>query len=144
MKLLSFQILSLAAVILFAYLGLILLLAPEFHMETLGYVASEGGALMARRSAPAFLGVAVILWMFRNTYAFEVRRKVALGASTMFLLIAVVGLADFFADRAGPAIFKAVVVEALFGLAFLPYTGRATYEELAEDEDDTNSSDPEA
>jgi len=83
--------------------------------------------LLGRRIGAIYLGLSVIFFLARNLPDSELRSVLSLGAIIVCALLAVLGLADFKARRAGPAILVSVLIEVLLvaGFATVELTGAA-------------------
>ncbi|SDU18014.1 hypothetical protein SAMN05216296_2241 [Pseudomonas pohangensis] len=74
--------------------------------------------LLGRRIGAVYLGLSAIFFLASNAPASELRSALSLGTIIVCSLLAVLGLADFQARRAGPAILVSVLVEVLLVAGF--------------------------
>jgi hypothetical protein len=81
--------------------------------------------LLGRRIGAVYLGLSVIFFLARNAPESELRTALSVGTIIVCTLLAILGLADYKARRAGPAILVSVLVEVLLvaGFAYVELTG---------------------
>jgi hypothetical protein len=92
--------------------------APQFILWIWQINGSDSALLMARRGAALFLGIAVMLWLARDTESSPTRHAIAVGFSVACVVLAVLGTYDFVAEHAGIGILAAVTIEAILALTF--------------------------
>jgi hypothetical protein len=73
---------------------------------------------MARRGAALFLGLAVMLWLARNSDSSPIRHAMAVGFSASCASLAALGMYDFVAGHAGNGILAAATVESILAVTF--------------------------
>jgi len=79
---------------------------------------STGALLVGRRIGAVYLGVALLCFLVRSTTSPELITSVSLFAVLVNALLAGLGLFEYRARRAGPAILVSVAVELLLWLGF--------------------------
>ena len=79
---------------------------------------SVGALLVGRRIGAVYLGVALLCFVVRSTNTPELITSVSLFAVLVNALLAGLGLYEYRAGRAGPAILVSVCVELLLLLGF--------------------------
>jgi hypothetical protein len=79
---------------------------------------SVGALLIGRRIGAVYLGVALLCFLVRSTTSPELITSVSLFAVLVNALLAGLGLYEYRARRAGPAILVSVAVEGLLLLGF--------------------------
>ena len=114
-----FRILNQATAALSLGLFTCLLLAPQLIFALFAMEGGESAAILARRAAMLFLGLAMILWQTRNFENPEVCRAVAAGLATTMLSLAGLGLFEFLRGSVGPGIGVAMVAEIVVGVLYL-------------------------
>ena len=88
---------------------------------------SVSGLLLGRRIGAIYLGLSLIFYLASSAPPSGLRSAIGLGAILVCALLAFLGLADYRARRAGPAILASVLVEVLLvaGFAFIELKGVA-------------------
>ena len=89
------------------------LMLQRWHIEP-----SVGALLVGRRIGAVYLGVALLCYLVRSTTSPELITSVSLFAVLVNALLAGLGLFEYRAHRAGPAILVSVVAELLLLLGF--------------------------
>lgn len=111
------------AALLYLYLGVVLVVAPDIQIRFLGIEPDVGSQLMAMRSGPAFLALAFVFALFGTSGDPAIQRRMAAAGLLNFTAIALVGCWLVFSDRAGWVMLQATAVEAvlagLFAVAFI-------------------------
>jgi hypothetical protein len=79
---------------------------------------SVGALLVGRRIGAVYLGVALLCFLVRSTTSVELITSVSMFAVLVNALLAGLGLYEYRAGRAGPAILASVAVELLLLLGF--------------------------
>jgi hypothetical protein len=79
---------------------------------------STGALLVGRRIGAVYLGIALLCFLVRSTTSPEVITSISLFAVLTNALLAGLGLHEYRARRAGPAILISVAVELLLLLGF--------------------------
>ena len=79
---------------------------------------SVGALLVGRRIGAVYLGVALLCFLVKSTTSPELITSVSLFAALVNALLAGLGLYEYRARRAGPAILVSVAIELLLLLGF--------------------------
>lgn len=88
------------------------------YVATFAIQPDQGAGFVARRAAPVFAGLAVILWVLRDLPVGTARDGICLGMVVLWLGIAATGVYEYTSGQAGGAILIASAVELLAALAF--------------------------
>ncbi|KAE9650625.1 hypothetical protein EJD88_21825 [Pseudomonas sp. PB105] len=116
---LSFRTLATATALLCFALALIWGLRPELLLGMWGVTSSDATGLVARRSAALFLAIGIMFYRARHAPPSDTRRAMTSGFAIGCLVLAVLGVCEWFSGNAGPGIFLAVATETVLGLAFV-------------------------
>ena len=116
---LSFRTLATATALLCFALALIWGLRPELLLGMWGVTSSDATGLVARRSAALFLAIGIMFYRARHAPPSDTRRAMTSGFAIGCLVLAVLGVCEWFSGNAGPGIFLAVATETVLGLAFI-------------------------
>ncbi|MBD8194034.1 hypothetical protein IFR35_21490 [Pseudomonas fluorescens] len=116
---LSFRTLATATALLCFALALIWGLRPELLLGMWGVTSSDATGLVARRSAALFLAIGIMFYRARHAPPSDTRRAITSGFAIGCLVLAVLGVCEWFSGNAGPGIFLAVATETVLGLAFV-------------------------
>jgi hypothetical protein len=92
--------------------------APQFIIWVWQINGSDSTVMVARRGAALFLGLAVMLWLARNTDNSPTRHAMAVGFSVSCAALAALGIYDFISGHAGIGILAAATVKSILELAF--------------------------
>lgn len=114
-----FRIAAVITSVIFVALCVILLVAGRAYVTTYGVAPSEGATFLARRAAPLFAGLAVMLWLLRDLPVGTARDGLCYGLAVIWFGIAATGVYEFSTGQAGPAILIAAAAEVIGGLVFL-------------------------
>ena len=79
---------------------------------------SVGALLVGRRIGAVYLGVALLCFLVKSTTSPELITSISLFAALVNALLAGLGLYEYRARRAGPAILVSVAIELLLLLGF--------------------------
>ncbi len=90
---------------------------PVIPFTMLGVDMVPEGLLMARRMSALFLGIALLLFLARDTENSPLRRSVCAALSASMAALALFGLWDFIQGSVGYGIWIAVTVETFFAAA---------------------------
>ncbi|HEX7987965.1 MAG TPA: hypothetical protein VF616_30940 [Duganella sp.] len=121
---LSFRGLSIVTALLFALIGSMWLLAPQLPLSDWGLALTPSAALLGRRSAALYAGVALMFFLARNAEPSTARTALSNGMVAIGLMLAALGVFDFATGHVTPHILVPVVLEVGIALAFLS-VGRA-------------------
>jgi hypothetical protein len=80
---------------------------------------TESVLLLGRRMGALYLGLSVILFLARSAPASTARTALCMGGTVVGSLLAILGLYEYSAGRAGSAILASVVVETLVAVGFI-------------------------
>ena len=106
---------ALVCLILFA----LLLTNGGMYVETYGVAADDGARFMARRAAPMFVGLAVLLWLVRDLPKGTARDAICSAMAVIFAGIACTGIYEYLVGVAAAPILLAAVAELGIALAFV-------------------------
>jgi hypothetical protein len=117
----SFHTLSILTCIAALLLGAGWLFAGRLMLQRWRIEPTTGALLVGRRIGAVYLGVALLCFLVRSTTSAELITRVSLFAVLVNALLAGLGLYEYRARRAGPAILVSVAVELLllFGFGML-------------------------
>lgn len=116
---LSFRTLATATALLCFVLALVWGLRPDLLLGMWGVTSSDATGLVARRSAALFLAIGIMFYRARHAPPSDTRRAMTSGFAIGCLVLAVLGVCEWFSGNAGPEIFLAVATETVLGLAFI-------------------------
>ncbi|VVM71325.1 hypothetical protein PS664_01811 [Pseudomonas fluorescens] len=116
---LSFRTLATATALLCFALALVWGLRPELLLGMWGVTSSDATGLVARRSAALFLAIGIMFYRARHAPPSDTRRAMTSGFAIGCLVLAVLGVCEWFSGNSGPGIFLAVATETVLGLAFI-------------------------
>jgi len=114
----SFHAISLVTSIAAVMLAIGWLFAGKLMLKRWGIEPSVGALLVGRRIGVIYLAVALLAFLVRSTTSLEVITNVSIFAAVANALLAGLGLYEYRARRAGPAILISVAFEALLLLGF--------------------------
>jgi hypothetical protein len=114
-----FRIAASVTAVVFLALFVILLVAGRAYVTTYGVTPGDGAAFLARRAAPLFAGLAVILWMLRDLPVGAARDGICYGLALIWFGIAATGIFAFASGQASGTILIAATAEVIGGLVFL-------------------------
>lgn len=106
------------ALVLFA-LFVFLMLVGGTYATIYGFENDAGAGFMARRAAPIFLGLAIVVFALRNEPPSAVRDAMCYGVAATWFLIAATGVAEFVSGAASFSIVVAAVAEVALGIVML-------------------------
>ncbi len=114
----SFHALAVVTCIAAVLLGAGWLFAGRLMLKRWRIEPSVGALLVGRRIGAVYLGVALLCFLVRSATSAELITSVSLFAVLVNALLAGLGLYEYRARRAGPAILVSVAVELLLLLGF--------------------------
>lgn len=114
----TFTIAAVATSIAGLLLGLGWLFAGSFLLKRWGLDANPQGLLVGRRLGAVYVGIAILLFLGRTAPPSELRSAVSMAMLIALLLLALLGLFEFKAKRAGRGILISVVLEVLLAAGF--------------------------
>lgn len=110
---------SYGAVLIFAYVGFVLLVMPSAQIATLGLAVDAGGQVMGRRSGVLYLLVAALGLYFAHQPPGEARTVFATLWALSLVMVAGIGTQDLLVGRAERAIILVIAVECVMAAALL-------------------------
>ena len=114
----SFHALAIVTCIAAVLLGTGWLFAGRLMLKRWRIEPSVGALLVGRRIGAVYLGVALLCFLVRSTTSVELITSVSVFAVLVNALLAGLGIFEYRAQRAGPAILVSVAVELLLLLGF--------------------------
>jgi hypothetical protein len=114
----SFNMLSIVTCLAALLLGAGWLFAGRLMLKRWRIEPGVGALLVGRRIGAVYLGVALLCFLVRSTTSAELITSVSLFAVLVNGLLAGLGMYEYRAQRAGPAILVSVAVELLLLLGF--------------------------
>lgn len=114
----SFHTLSIVTGLAALLLGSAWLFAGRLMLQRWRIEPSPGALLIGRRIGAVYLGVALLCFLVRSTTSEELITSVSLFAVLVNALLAGLGVYEYRAGRAGPAILLSVALELLLLLGF--------------------------
>ena len=114
----TFHTLALVTCVAACVLGIGWLAAGQLMLKRWRVEPSDGALLVGRRIGVIYLGVALLFFLTRATESPELITIVSRFAVLANALLAVLGLYEYRARRAGPAILASVTFELLLVLGF--------------------------
>ena len=114
----TFHTLALFTCVAACVLGIGWLAAGQLMLKRWRIEPSDGALLVGRRIGVIYLGVALLFFLTRATDSPELITVVSTFAVLANALLAVLGLYEYRARRAGPAILASVTFELLLVLGF--------------------------
>lgn len=114
----SFHVLAIVTCIAALLLATGWLVAGKLMLKRWRLEPSEAALLLGRRLGVIYLGVALLFFLVRSTPSAELVTSVSLFATLANGLLAGLGLYEYRARRAGPAILISVAFEALLLVGF--------------------------
>lgn len=114
----SFNVAAIATAVAGFVLGLGWLFAGNLLLKRWGIEATPLGLLVGRRLGAAYLGIALLLILGRSAPPSELRTSIGIAMFTALTLLAILGLFEFKARRAGKGILVSVVIEAILASGF--------------------------
>jgi hypothetical protein len=114
----SFHALAIVTSIAALLLAIGWLFAGSLMLKRWGLESNDAALLLGRRIGAIYLGVALLCLLVRSSTSVELITSVSTFAAVANALLAGLGLYEYRARRAGPAILISVAVEALLLLGF--------------------------
>ena len=114
----SYTIVAVATSIAALLLGLGWLFAGRLILKRWGLEANPLGLLVGRRLGAAYFGIAIMLFLGRSAPPSEFRSTVCIAMLVALSLLAILGIVELRAKRAGKGILVSVVLEVLLAAGF--------------------------
>lgn len=114
----NFFTVATAAAIVSVLIGAIWIFAGRFMFKRWGIEAVPQGLMMGRRLGAVYLGVALLLWLVRDSQAAVTQNAVSAGLCLALTLLTAFSFIEVIARRAGRAMLVSVLVEVLLALGF--------------------------
>ncbi len=115
----NYQTLVTVSSVAMALLGLGWTLKGRMMLSRWRLVPNEVALLVGRRIGTVYLGLAVLLFALRRIAAPDAQAAVCAGAAGFTILLALVGLYEYFGKRVGPAMLVSVTVEVLLAVGYV-------------------------
>ena len=115
----SFKTTALLTALVVLVLGVGYLFAGALLVGRWQIEPTESVLLFGRRIGALYLGLGVIFFLARSAPVSVARTALATGTAVACSLLALLGVYEFSAGRAGPAILASAVVEGLLALGYI-------------------------
>lgn len=115
----AFQVVSVLAAALFAWLFAQMQFTPREFCAGFGVEAPIGTVILVRRASMLMLGFAVLLFLARNAPPSPLRRAVAVAVAVTMAGFATMGTQELLRGTLPPSVWVVVGVESAFAAAFL-------------------------
>ena len=115
----SFRTIAVITAIVTLVLGAGYLLAGTLLVGRWQIEPTASVLLFGRRIGALYLGLSVIFFLARSAPVSAARTALATGTAVACSLLATLGVYEFSAGRAGPAILASAVVEGLLALGYI-------------------------
>lgn len=114
-----FKHLAVLYALLFLLLAIMWIFIPDRVLSGWMVRFTPEAALISRRSAALYAGVAVMFFLARNAEASVARSALVSGLAVICLFLAVLGIFEFATGHAGAGILSTVLAEVLIPCGFL-------------------------
>lgn len=114
-----FKHLAVLYALLFSLLAIMWMFLPDRVLSGWAVGFTPEVALISRRSASLYAGVAVMFFLARNAEASVARSALISGLVVICLFLAAIGIFEFATGHAGTGILSAVLAEVLIPCGFL-------------------------
>ena len=114
----SFTIAAVATSIAGLLLGVGWLFAGSLLLKRWGLEANPPSLLVGRRLGATYFGIAIMLFLGRSAPPSELRWAVSIAMLVALSVLAILGIVEFKAKRAGKGILVSVVLEVLLAAGF--------------------------
>ncbi len=115
----TFRLLALLSSVLLFALSAMWLCAPELMLTQWGVPYTDSAGLVSRRAAAFYAGMALMLLLARKAEASGARFALSSGISLTCLMLATLGILEWYSGAATAQILVAVALEAVLAVAFL-------------------------
>ncbi len=100
------------------FLGVSWCFFPREMLASWGVQGNDVAEYMARRYGGEFFGYATILWLARNAASSAARTAILSGGAAVTTVLTFVSLLGALSGVVGPAVWSAVVIEAVLAVGF--------------------------
>jgi hypothetical protein len=114
----NFSSVAVATSIAGLILGLGWLFAGRLWLRRLGLQVHASGLIVGRRLGAVYLGIALLLFLLRSAPESDLRSSICMAMVFALALLALLGLIEFKAGRAGRGILISVALELLLVAGF--------------------------
>ncbi len=115
----TFKIMAFVMTFAGGLLGLRFIFAGASVLKEWGIEATDGPLVICRRIGALYLGLALMFFLGRTAAPSDLRSAMCLGIGGAILLLACLGLFEFWAGRARSGIIVPAVVEAVLAAGFV-------------------------
>jgi hypothetical protein len=115
----SFKITAVITSIVTFVLGAVYLFAGSLAIGRWQIEPTESVLLFGRRLGALYLGLSVIFFLVRSATASDVRSALCIGTVVVCSLLAILGIYEFSAGHAGPAILVSVAIESFLAFCYI-------------------------
>lgn len=115
----DFKTLAVITAVLLLVLGLGYLAAGTLLVGRWGIEPTVSVLLLGRRIGALYLGLSVMFFLARRAPVSVARTALSAGAVLMCALLALLGVAEFAAGHAGPAILASAALEFLLAVGYI-------------------------
>ena len=116
----------LIAAIILSALSITLLFIPGLIFWLFSMSHDLGGAIISRRTAMLFAGLALLAWRARDLERSRATDAIFQAFVVVMAGLACVGLFEYLRGTVGIGIFLAIIVELFFAAAFVRFIGNKT------------------
>jgi hypothetical protein len=114
----NFRTMAVITAIVTLLLGAAYLFAGALVVGRWQIEPSDGVLLLGRRMGAIYLGLSVMFFLARSVPVSVCRTALSVGAAVVCSLLALLGICEFAAGRAGAGILASVAIEALLALGY--------------------------
>jgi hypothetical protein len=115
----SFKITAVITAIVTFVLGVVYLFAGSLAIGRWQIEPTESLLLFGRRLGALYLGLSIIFFLVRSATASDVRSALSIGTVVVCSLLAFLGIYEFSAGHAGPAILFSAAIESFLALCYI-------------------------
>jgi len=108
---------SISSIVCFT-LSIVAMFFPELIIMLFQIDGNETAYFIGRRTSILFLGLAIWLWMDRNTTDTSSIKAVCAGMSILFTGLAILGTVEFLRGNAGIGIVLSIILELPLGVSY--------------------------
>ena len=115
----SFKTTSVITAIVTFVLGAVYLFAGSLAVSRWQIEPTESILLFGRRLGALYVGLSVIFFLVRSATASDVRSALCIGTAAVCSLLAFLGIYEFSAGHAGPAILISAALESFLAFCYI-------------------------